>query len=59
VNAEAPWPTREDGSNKTVGEMTPDEMRAVMKAASERTKRHFERPEMQDGIRAFLLPGEA
>lgn len=30
------WPKRPDGSNKTVGEMTADERRAVMSAARER-----------------------
>lgn len=40
MNAAEPstWPKHEDGTNKRVGEMTPDEMRAVFKAAVERRK---------------------
>lgn len=30
------WPTREDGTNKTVGEMTPEEKRGVFLATAER-----------------------
>ena len=30
------WPKHEDGTNKTVGEMTPDEKRAVFLLAAER-----------------------
>ena len=32
------WPTHPDGTNKTVGEMTPAEKREVMKAAADRFK---------------------
>ena len=32
------WPKREDGSNKSLGEMTPEERRAQLKAAVERFK---------------------
>lgn len=48
------WPTRPDGSNMTVGEMTPEQRRAVFAAAVQRTKAHFERPEVRAGIAAVL-----
>jgi hypothetical protein len=32
----ATWPTHADGTNKTVGEMTPEEKRVVFLSAAER-----------------------
>jgi hypothetical protein len=33
-----PWPKRPDGSNMTLGEMSPEDRRAQLKAAAERFK---------------------
>lgn len=35
------WPTHPDGTNKTVGEMTKEERREVMRAAAERMAAKF------------------
>jgi hypothetical protein len=50
----APWPKRPDGSNKTMGEMTPAERRAQFTAACQRLKAEFERPEVQAALQAAL-----
>lgn len=39
-----PWPKRPDGSNMTMGEMTPEQRRAQWKAAVLRVKAKCERP---------------
>lgn len=51
-----PWPTRPDGSNKTMGEMTPDEQRAQWKDAVASVKRDFENPAFRAALR--LAEGE-
>lgn len=48
------WPKHEDGTNKRVGDMTPEEQRAVFKAAAERVQAEFARPEVQDKLAAVL-----
>lgn len=39
-----PWPTRPDGSNMTMGEMTPEQRRAQWKAAAIRWRARGEQP---------------
>lgn len=48
------WPTREDGTNKRVGEMTPEERKEVFATAAKRTQQHFERPDIQAGLKEML-----
>ncbi len=52
--SEDQWPKRDDGSNKTVGEMTPDERREVFKRSAERNRRLFERPDFQKAIEKVI-----
>lgn len=40
---DADWPKRPDGSNKSVGEMTPAERERVMRASVDRLKPEFAR----------------
>jgi len=54
-NVSQPWPTRPDGSNKTVGEMTPAERKQVFTDAAARLKDQFEHP----AFRAALAKLEA
>jgi len=54
MTAKNPWPTRADGTNKTVGEMTPDERRAAFAEAAERVKQEMESPEMQRAVGDYL-----
>lgn len=49
-----PWPTRADGTNKTVGEMTPDERRRVFAEAAARLQREFSDPLVQQKLAAAL-----
>ena len=53
------WPTHEDGTNKRVGEMTPEEKRAVFKAAVERVQAGFERPDVQERFARALTDKSA
>lgn len=48
------WPKRPDGSNKTVGEMTPEEKRAAFQGAAQRVKAELEHPATQKAIKDFL-----
>lgn len=48
------WPKHESGRNKLVGEMTPDERKAVFSAATARLKAEFEHPETQAKLAAVL-----
>lgn len=48
------WPTRADGTNKTVGEMTQAERREVFTASTQRLSAEFQRPEVQAGFAAVL-----
>ncbi len=48
------WPTRADGQNKTVGEMTPEERREVIAAAAQRVKAQFEAPKAQAAFSRLL-----
>lgn len=36
--SDAPWPTHPDGTNKTIGEMTEEERRPLLRAAFLRSK---------------------
>ena len=47
------WPKRPDGTNKTMGEMTPEERREQMEAAVLRLKAELEHPKMQEAMREF------
>jgi len=47
------WPTREDGSNKTIGEMTEEERRPLLRAAFLRSKIGDVAPHLKD---AFAPP---
>lgn len=38
AEAESTWPKHPDGSNKTIGEMTPEEARPLLRAAFLRSK---------------------
>lgn len=51
------WPKRADGSNMTMGEMTPEQRRHQMKLAAERAKKRFENPAMADKIAAAIDGG--
>lgn len=51
------WPKREDGSNKTVGEMTSEEKREVFKASAARLKAEFENPLIQEKLKHALNGG--
>lgn len=48
------WPKHPDGTNKRVGDMTPEEKRAVFQAATLRLKAEFEQPDMQAKMAAVL-----
>jgi hypothetical protein len=48
------WPKHPDGRNKTMGEMTPEESRAVIAASCARLKAEFEHPVMQEKLAAVL-----
>lgn len=51
------WPTHSDGRNKKIGEMTPEESRAVFKAAGGRLQKEFEQPLVQEKL-AHILSGQ-
>ena len=44
------WPKREDGENKTIGEMTEDERRPILRAAFLRSKIGARFPEYKDAF---------
>jgi hypothetical protein len=48
------WPKRPDGSNKTVGEMTPAEKREQFAKAAKRVQAEFEDPAMQKAVGDYL-----
>lgn len=52
------WPKRPDGSNMSIGEMTPEDARRVMREAAERFKAKFEDPAHQARIQAVLDTAE-
>lgn len=52
------WPKRPDGTNKTMGEMTPEERREQFEAAAQRLKAELESPEMQRVIAESIPGGE-
>jgi hypothetical protein len=54
MNTTDTWPKRPDGSNMSVGEMTPEQRRAVFGEAVRQTKRYFERPDVRAGIAAAM-----
>jgi hypothetical protein len=54
MTEQSEWPKHPDGSNKRVGDMTPEESRAVFKAAGERVKAQFERPAVQAALDKVL-----
>jgi hypothetical protein len=56
MTEQSEWPKHPDGSNKRVGDMTPEERRAVFKAAGIRLKAELERPEVQERV-AHVLNG--
>lgn len=50
----ANWPTHPDGTNKRVGDMTPEERKRVFAEAAARVKADFERPEVQRRMAELL-----
>jgi hypothetical protein len=52
------WPKRPDGSNMTVGEMTPEDARRVTREAAERLKAQFADPARKARIQAVLDAAE-
>ena len=44
------WPTHPNGENKKMGEMTPEERRACVKASVSRLKAEFENPKNQEAL---------
>lgn len=48
------WPKRDDGTNKTIGEMTAEERRAAFSASVERLRAEFSNPHVIAGISAVL-----
>lgn len=49
----SPWPKRRDGSNKTLGEMTPEERRTQFVEACEKLRPEIESPEMRTALEVF------
>lgn len=48
------WPRRPDGSNKTIGEMSPDEQDRVTRDAGKQLEREFAQPAVKAGIAEVL-----
>ena len=48
------WPKRPDGSNMTIGEMTPEQRREQFRRSVLRIKAEFEHPATQAKIQAVL-----
>jgi hypothetical protein len=48
------WPKREDGTNKTMGEMTKEERREQTTASLLRLKAEFEEPKMQKALADWM-----
>lgn len=44
------WPKRPDGSNKTMGEMTPAERSEQTRIACERLQMELNQPSIQEGL---------
>lgn len=48
------WPKHQDGRNKKIGEMTPDERKRVARESVAVIKAEFEDPRHQAAIKAYL-----
>jgi len=51
------WPKHPDGTNKTIGEMTPEESRPLLRAAFLRSKIGEIAPHLKDAFAPPLTPG--
>lgn len=51
------WPKHKDGRNKKIGEMTPEERRAVFKDAVLRVQKEFDDPRTQEKLKHVLDGG--
>jgi hypothetical protein len=52
----ADWPKRPDGTNKTMGEMTPEERKAQVQASLGRLKAELENPKIAEVIERPVQP---
>ena len=48
------WPKRPDGTNMTMGEMTPEQRREQWRLAAKRVKGEFEQPAVKEKLNAIL-----
>ena len=55
MDTEAPkWPTHEDGSPKTMGELSKEQQREQWQWAAKRVQAHFDKPEVKAAIARLL-----
>ena len=48
------WPTHPDGTPMMLGEMSPEQRRAMIKLAAQKAGIFFERPDVQEQVAAIM-----